>query len=47
MNSPERKQIFMALMRDCFADAVESAIGFRPKFDDPVDAPEHERAGNA
>lgn len=40
---PDRKNQFMDLMRECFADAVQREIGIRPEWGGPVDAPEHER----
>lgn len=42
---PERKQQFLSLMRDAVADILEDRIGERPEWNDPVCAPEHERAG--
>ncbi len=41
--NPERKQQFMDLMRECFADAVEGVAGIRPVFGGPEVAPGHER----
>lgn len=44
---PERKQAFMDMMRDVFADICHDAIGQRPDWNDPQTAPEHERSGHA
>lgn len=42
---PERKQQFMALMRDAVSDIIEERVGTRPDWGGPTPAPEHERAG--
>jgi hypothetical protein len=44
---PERKEAFMSLMREVFADFIEEAIGVRPDWGGPQRAPEHERSGHA
>jgi len=44
---PERKQIFMDLMRDCLADIIEEKTGVRPIWGGAELAPEHEKAGSA
>lgn len=44
---PERKEAFMSLMRDVFADFIEETIGVRPDWGGPQTAPEHERSGHA
>jgi hypothetical protein len=47
INRPERKEQFMALMREVVSDFIEEATGERPRWPDPPSpAPEHERAGN-
>ena len=46
INNPERKQTFMALMQEVFADAVKSVTGERPTEFEEQAAPEHERAGH-
>lgn len=43
----ERKEQFIALMRECFADHCEKFIGIRPTWMDPIPAPEHERSRTA
>jgi hypothetical protein len=45
-NEP-RKQAFMDLMRDVVADGLEEAIGRRPSWTAPKDAPGDERSGSA
>lgn len=43
-----RKEDFIALMREAWADIAEHTMGVRPTFPDgPKPAPEHERAGSA
>lgn len=44
---PDRKQQFMALMRDAVADLIEQAAGERPEWNEPRRAPESERSGSA
>lgn len=45
---PDRKEAFMALMRDAVADIIEERTGVRPTWPDgPRRAPEHERSGHA
>ena len=46
-DKPERKEQFMALMRDVIGDVMEEATGTRPDWGGPQQAPEHERAGSA
>jgi hypothetical protein len=46
-NNQERKDAFMALMREGVADILEEQTGVRPTWPDgPQAAPEHERAGH-
>lgn len=47
VNSPERKQRFMDMMRDVVSDLIEQETGVRPEWGGPQPAPEHERAGEA
>lgn len=42
-----RKQAFMALMREFIGDAFLANVSETPDWNDPVPAPEHERAGRA
>jgi hypothetical protein len=45
---PERKEQFIALMREAVSDLIEQATGVRPRWPDPPrPAPEHERAGHS
>lgn len=45
---PERKEAFMALMRDVVGDLMEDTLGQRPVWPDPPKrAPEHERTKRA
>ena len=44
---PERKQEFMALVRQCVADMFDEVLGQRPQWTEPTDAPESERNGSA
>jgi hypothetical protein len=44
-NNEHRKQIFIALMQDALAEAVEELIGTKPTWD-MLPAPEHERTKN-
>jgi hypothetical protein len=44
----DRKQEFMALMKEAVADLIESQCGHRPVWPEPPQAaPEHERSGRA
>lgn len=43
----ERRDAFIILMRECFADEVEAHFGMRPKWKGLVAAPDHERSGSA
>jgi hypothetical protein len=44
---PANKTAFMALMRDCVADIIEEQTGRRPRWNEPVAAPEHEKGSRA
>lgn len=43
----QRRQAFMAMMRDIVSDIIEKATGIRPIWGGPQSAPEHERSGAA
>lgn len=44
----KRRDQFIGLMRELYADLVEGALGIRPTFPEPPQpAPEHERSGHA
>jgi hypothetical protein len=45
-DNPERKQVFMDLMRATVSDILEAETGHRPSWSGPETAPEHERGGN-
>jgi hypothetical protein len=46
--SQERKEAFIALMRECVGDIIEAETGHRPAWPEPPHrAPEHERSGRA
>jgi hypothetical protein len=48
VETKDRKDTFIALMRDAVADILEEATGVRPTWPDgPQPAPEHERAGHS
>lgn len=47
IDHPERKEAFMALMREFVADIIEEKCGIRPVMPGPTPAPEHERAGHS
>lgn len=47
VQTPERKQIFMDLMREAVGDMIEAQVGVRPEWGGDEPAPEHERAGRA
>lgn len=48
VQNPQRKEEFIALMREIVADIIEEATGTRPVFPHPPHrAPEHERSGRA
>ena len=48
VESPARKNAFMALMRDAVSDLIEEQTGVRPVWPaGPQSAPEHEKAGRA
>lgn len=38
---------FLALMRDAFHEAIKGVTGSEVQWNDPVRAPEHERAGHS
>jgi hypothetical protein len=40
---PDRKEAFMAMMRDIVGDILEGVTGVRPNWHQPVVAPESER----
>lgn len=47
-NNQERKDAFIALMREGVADILQEQTGVRPTWPDgPQPAPEHERAGHS
>lgn len=46
-NAPDRKQIFMDLMRECVSDIIQGETGVRPTWGGPSRAPESERSGSA
>lgn len=46
VQTPDRKQAFMDLMRDAVGDLIEEATGIRPVWGGPDRAPEHERSGH-
>lgn len=44
----ERKDRFLAFMRECVGDILEERVGARPEWpDSPQPAPEHERSGHS
>jgi hypothetical protein len=44
----DRKDLFMALMKEAVSDIMEEALGHRPTWPSPPQpAPEHERGGKA
>ena len=43
----ERKDAFMVLMMECFADQVEEKFDVRPSWSGPRQAPDNERSGSA
>ena len=47
--TPERKAVFLRLMRDLVSDIIEHHTGARPVWPEPDGhpAPEHERSGHA
>lgn len=45
--TPERREAFMALMREVVSDILEGATGVRPRWSEPGRCPQHERAGRA
>jgi hypothetical protein len=46
-NNPERKDRYMALMKEILADACEEIFGEKPTKWDTTAAPESERGGHA
>ena len=47
-DKPERKYLFICLMREAVSDLLEELTGHRPTWPDGVQpAPEHERSGNS
>ena len=47
LESPERKEAFINLMRSIVSEILEGATGLVPTWKDPTGAPEHERAGHS
>ncbi len=48
VEQPDRKEAFMALMREAVSDLIEERTGTRPTWPrGPEPAPEHERSGKA
>ncbi|RWR32492.1 hypothetical protein D2T31_00475 [Sinirhodobacter populi] len=47
VNNPDRKQAFMAMMRECVGDALSARGLSVSHWKDPVSAPEHEKAGRS
>lgn len=48
VQTQERRDAFMDVMREAVSDLIEETWGARPVWpDDPVPAPEHERSGHS
>jgi hypothetical protein len=48
VQTPARRDQFIAFMREAVADLIEESTGTRPQWPDPPQrAPEHERSGSA
>ncbi len=47
VDDPDRKKLFMDLMREAVADIIEAKTGIRPVWGGEERAPGHERAGAA
>lgn len=48
VQDPNRKRVFMDLMKDAVSDILEERVGVRPEWpDEPQAAPENERSGSA
>jgi hypothetical protein len=45
-NNPESKQAFMDLMKTALDDFFEASLGQRATWQDPQNAPPHERGGH-
>lgn len=46
-NHPQLKQRFMDIMRDLVSEIIQVSMGIQPEWKEPIDAPEHEKAGSA
>ena len=47
VGNPDRKKLFMDMMRDVVSDIIQKETGVRPEWGEEAVAPEHERSGNA
>lgn len=47
VQTDERRQAFITLISEAVQDILEELVGERPTMNDPVVAPQHERAGRA
>ena len=43
----QRKELFMAMMKDAVSDIIRAEIGVDPEWPEARPAPEHERSGRA
>ena len=46
-DNKEREETFIKLMKDIVGDIIEQTTKVRPMWDEPQEAPEHEKAGIA
>lgn len=47
VSNADRKNAFMAMMRDVVADIIQEKTGVRPIWNSARPAPEHEKAGHS
>lgn len=47
VENPERKQVFMDMMREIISEILEDELGQSPAWGGPISAPKHEQSGEA
>ena len=46
-NDSGRREAFISLMRDVMTTAFQETLGVSPEWNEPVEAPEHEKSGHS
>jgi hypothetical protein len=44
VNNEKRKNAFLMIMTEAVGEVIEEVLGKKPKWNEPVEAPEHERS---